>query len=202
VFFSLRETKLGIPDSFVMLFEPVSSLVPPHSIPHISFASACSLLSCPTCPLSLDEVSQELQDFAFTPYNSKGLCCRAPWGSGNNEIMAMDRFMLLIEMMAILRKYCGLDLGNSLLHGYLGCEPRILNKFGLIVMNPWEIFKTDFLQMHENRDWIHRMREGLDEAGILNVERENKIKLRRQFSRMGFRDKGAWTNKIQDVVIG
>ncbi len=70
--------------------------------------------------------------------------------------------MLLMEIMEISHQYCGLDLGINLLHGYLVCEPRISNRIGLVVMNPWEIFKTNVLQI-------------------------DTIKLHRQFSRMGFR---------------
>jgi hypothetical protein len=144
-------------------------------------------------------ICQELQEFAVSLYNSKGQCCRAPSGTGIDEILAMDGSMLLVEMMEISREYRGLDLGMHLLHGYLGgCGRGVTKRIGLVVMNPWAITRTNFLRIRENAEWIQTITDGLDEAGIARAQRENTIKLRRQFSRMGFRaisNRGEWADR-------
>ncbi len=65
---------------------------------------------------SLDEVNQELQDFTFSLYNSRGQCCRAPRGSGIVEIMAMDGSILLIEMMEQAHLYWAVELWGGTGH--------------------------------------------------------------------------------------
>jgi hypothetical protein len=130
-----------------------------------------------------DDVSTELQQFAFALYNSRGQCCRAPPGSGIDEILAMDGSMFLVEMMEMHPLYRGLDLGINLLHEYLAL-PDTIRRVGLVVMNPWHVVRE--LRYLENNNRARQMREGLNDNDKVDLVRSNTVKVRRQFSRIGF----------------
>ena len=146
---------------------------------------------CPDC------ASRELQDFACALYDSRGEFCRAPVGSGLRDVLAMDGSMFLVEMTEIKPTYRGMDLGMHLLHEYLA-HPQIAKRIGLVVMCPWAVDNSQFLHFVENMNMAKRQKEGLDESGKVDVTRRNTVKVRRQYSRMGFgavADSHDWANK-------
>ena len=165
------------------------------SDPRLSHPLRCfSESSLPVVP---DCASRELQDFACALYKSRGEFCRAPVGSGVRDVLAMDGSMFLVEMIEIKPTYRGMDLGMHFLHEYLA-HPQIAKRIGLVVMYPWAVDNTGILHFVENRNMAERQKEGLDESEKVDVTRRNTVKLRRQYSRMGFRavaDSHDWANK-------
>jgi len=137
-------------------------------------------------------VGGELEKFATTLYDEKGEYCQAPRGSPIRDVLCMDGCMFLLEFIEIKHAYEGIDLGINFLHEYLSLGRRI----GLCVMMPWTI--SGNLRYQEN---ILRLREstrGMNENDKVDRNRRNTVKLRQQFSRMGF-SAVANTSKFVDM---
>ena len=148
-------------------------------------------------PPSSDCAGGELQDFACALYDSRSEMCRAPGGSGVRDVLAMDGSMFLVEMIEVKPRYRGMDLGINFLHEYLA-HPQVARRIGLVVMCPWAVDKTGILRFVENEGMAERRNEGLGESEKVDVSRRNTVKLRRQYSRMGFRavaDSPDWADK-------
>lgn len=140
--------------------------------------------------------NSELQDFACALYDHKGMMCRAPRNSPITDIYWMDGSMFLVELMEIKQKFSGNDLGINFLHEYLS-QPDVARRVGVVVMKPWTISRFT-LRYEDNIQRVERSWEGKSESEKVDVNRDNTVKLRRQFSRMGFAvvaDTPDWVDK-------
>jgi len=143
-----------------------------------------------------DEVSRELSDFATALFDDKGKICRAPRSSGMWDVLHMDGSMLLIEMIEITPEFRGRDLGIHFIHEYLS-QPTVAKRVGLVVMFPWAL-DSNILRYEESRTCFKQEREGKSKSEIVDIIRSNTVKLRKQYSRMGFQAIGEtpnWVNK-------
>ena len=125
-------------------------------------------------------VGGELEKFATSLYNERGEYCQAPRGSPIRDVLCMDGCMFLLEFIEIKHAYEGIDLGINFLHEYLSLGRRI----GLVVMMPWTI--SENLRYQENILRLRESTKGMSENEKVDRNRRNTVKLRQQFSRMGF----------------
>ena len=143
-----------------------------------------------------DCACRELQDFAVSLYDSRGEICRAPRESAISDIYCFDGSMFLIEFVEIKKQFSGMDLGINFIHEYLAM-PDIRRRVGVVVMKPWNLTKSA-LRYNDNKQKVEGDSEGKNESEKVDYNRECTIKLRRQFSRMGFAavaDTPDWVDK-------
>mmetsp|Transcript_20037 Transcript_20037/g.43434 ORF Transcript_20037/g.43434 Transcript_20037/m.43434 type:complete len:480 (+) Transcript_20037:133-1572(+) len=141
-----------------------------------------------------DEVSGELSKFACALYDSRGMYCRAPRGSAITDIFHMDGSMFLIEVVEIKPQFSGIDLGINFIHE---CLSHIGHRIGVVVMYPWAV-NSCVLRYKENEQRLKESIEGKNESEKIDLYRSNTVKLRQQYSRMGFRAIAAtpdWVDK-------
>lgn len=132
-----------------------------------------------------DIVSQELHEFTISLYDSKGNECIAPDNSAlaRANIPTSQGGMLLIEKMEIQHCHRGKDMGIHFLHELLALT-SIKNSVGLVVMNPWTL---NYMTYEDNRTKMEEIRKNKNDSEKNDIARNDTIKLRRQYSRMGFK---------------
>ncbi len=132
-----------------------------------------------------DAVDQELHEFTAQLYDSRGVKCLAPRGStlAKANITAAKGGMLLIEKMEIQHRLRGMDLGIGFLHELLAL-PSITKETSLVVMNPWTL---NYMKYDDNTSKKNEANANKSESEKIDIARSDTIKLRRQYSRMGFK---------------
>ena len=136
----------------------------------------------------LDQVSDELSNFATALYDDKGKICLAPRSSGMWDVLWTDGSMLLIEMVEIKPAFRERDLGINFIHEYLS-QPAVAKRLGSVVMYPWAV-DGSILGYEESRKCSKQEREGKTESESVDISRRNTVKLRRNirgwdFERLG-----------------
>ena len=129
-------------------------------------------------------VGGELNRIASSLYDYKGEMCLAPRGSSIRDIYCFDGSMFLLEFIEIKHEFGGMDLGINFLHEYLSI-PTVSKRVGLVVMYPWTI-NTSALRYQDNIKRMRENEEGKSENDKVDISRHDTVKLRQQFSRMGF----------------
>lgn len=132
-----------------------------------------------------DRVGGELLRMATSLYDSRGEVCRAPGGSPINDIYHMDGSVLLLETVEIRRRFKGIDLGINFVHGFLSWSD-VSRRVGVAVMYPWTL-TCSALKYEDNIQAEREGHAGKSDSERVDVDRRDTVKLRRQFSRMGFR---------------
>mmetsp|Transcript_33752 Transcript_33752/g.62124 ORF Transcript_33752/g.62124 Transcript_33752/m.62124 type:complete len:485 (+) Transcript_33752:69-1523(+) len=135
--------------------------------------------------IDADCVSGELQKIACSLYDSRGILCRAPRDSAITNILPMDGSMFLLEMIEIKSQFSGMDLGINFLHEYLS-QATVRKRVGVVVMYPWTL-NGGVLRYEDNVQHLKESVEGKSESEKVDVYRSNTVRLRRQYSRMGFK---------------
>jgi len=132
-----------------------------------------------------DMVCEELHEFTISLFDSKGNECTAPDDSAlaRANISASQGGMLLIEKMEIQHCHRGKDMGIHFLHELLALT-SIKNSVGLVVMKPWTL---NCMAYEDNRTKMEEMRKNKSDSERNDIARSDTIKLRRQYSRMGFK---------------
>lgn len=132
-----------------------------------------------------DCVGGELRRMATSLYDYRGEMCRAPRGSPIRDIYHMDGSVLLLEIVEIRRRFKGVDLGINFVHGFLSWSD-VSRRVGVAVMYPWTL-TCSALRYDDNIQLMRESEAGKSESEKVDVRRRVTVKLRRQFSRIGFR---------------
>ena len=130
-----------------------------------------------------DEVSGELSEFTSALYDSRGMVCYAPRCSAINSIYHMDGSMFLIKMVEIKPQFSGIDLGINFIHE---CLSHVGRRMGVVVMYPWAV-NGNMLRYKENEQRLKESVVGKNETEKTDLYWSNSMKLRQQYSRMGFK---------------
>jgi hypothetical protein len=129
-----------------------------------------------------DIASQELNEFTVKLFNENGSKCRV---TGPTMRGCDKGAMFLIEKVEIRRgAFQGIDLGIHLVHEFL-VFAKDKNNIGLCVMNPWTLSRHA-LRFKDNKELVIEATKGMNSSQESDYHREMTIKLRRQFTRMGF----------------
>ena len=129
-----------------------------------------------------DAVSQELHEFTVSLYDSRGRTCRVP-KTAFSKIKFSQGGMLLIEKIEH-NSTKGIDLGINFLHHLLATDV-VRKEAGVVVMNPLTLSEHG-LHYKDNMDNMKKRSKGKNESEKVDISRQDTVKLRRQFSRMGF----------------